>query len=148
MSWGGHGREKGRLEGLTILVVDDEPLIALDLERIVSDSGGTVLGPAGTLEQAMGLAANADLDVAILDVRLGGALITPVADALAARGTPFLLYSGQVESDPRLTQWAASAFLAKPAPERAIVAVLRRLAVIGGPQRRAPGDGDHARPAP
>ena len=56
MTWGPQGRAGERLKDLRVLIVDDEPLIAMDLERILEDAGATVGGVAGNVEDAMGLA--------------------------------------------------------------------------------------------
>lgn len=78
-----------------VLVVDDEMLVAMMLEDMLDDLGYHVVGPAGSLKQAMDLAERETLDCAILDLNLGnGVVSTPVAELLRARGVPFLLATG------------------------------------------------------
>ncbi|MBB4859862.1 DNA-binding response OmpR family regulator [Novosphingobium chloroacetimidivorans] len=78
-----------------VLVVDDEMLVAMMLEDMLDDLGYQVVGPAGSLKQAMDLAESETLDCAILDLNLGqGVVSTPVAELLRARGVPFLLATG------------------------------------------------------
>ena len=77
-----------------ILVVEDEALIAMDLERIVRSAGCEVLGPVGRAEEALRLAAEERLDAAILDVRLRDSDCFAVADALARRRVPFVFVTG------------------------------------------------------
>jgi CheY-like chemotaxis protein len=73
-----------------ILVVEDEPAIALCLHGIIHGLGCTGIGPVGRLATAMDLARNEAIDAALLDVNLGnGDFVYPVARALEARGIPF-----------------------------------------------------------
>jgi CheY-like chemotaxis protein len=73
-----------------ILVVEDEPAIALCLHDIVQGLGCTVIGPVAQLATAMELARNEAIDAALLDISLGnGEFSYPVARALEARGIPF-----------------------------------------------------------
>ena len=62
------------LNELRILIVEDEPVLSLDLQDILADLGHRVVGTAPRLEPAIDLARNADFDVAVLDVNLGGAV--------------------------------------------------------------------------
>jgi two-component SAPR family response regulator len=82
------------LRGLRILVVEDEFLVAMELETMLRDLGGEVIGPLGRLDEAVAIAREEALDLAILDVNIGGQLVTPVADALAARTIPFVFCTG------------------------------------------------------
>jgi PAS domain S-box-containing protein len=82
------------LAGRTVLVVEDDVLVALALRDLLQARGATVVGPAGTLAEAVGLAGGAQLDAAILDVRLHGREVWPVAEVLWARGIPYLLATG------------------------------------------------------
>jgi CheY-like chemotaxis protein len=83
--------------GRRILVVEDVLLIAeLLVDQLVA-WGFEVVGPAGRLAQALQLAAARPLDCALLDVNLAGEYCFPVADALRARGIPFLFVTGYDE---------------------------------------------------
>ncbi|SFA83480.1 Response regulator receiver domain-containing protein [Rhizobium sp. NFR07] len=77
-----------------ILVVEDEMLVAMLIEDAIVDLGHQIVGPAMRLETALDAATNETFDFAILDVNLAGKQSFPVADALAARGTPFMFASG------------------------------------------------------
>ena len=79
------------LEGRRILVVEDEFLIAMDVEDVLRALGAEVVGPFGRLEPALGAVQREDLDGAVLDVRLDGDTIEPVAAVLVSRGVPVLL---------------------------------------------------------
>jgi CheY-like chemotaxis protein len=80
--------------GARILVVEDEVLALMMLESLLADSGYTVVGPAGTVMKALTLIEAEPIDGALLDVNLGGELVYPVADALAARSVPFAFVTG------------------------------------------------------
>lgn len=82
------------LAGLRILVVEDELLVALELETMLDGLGCEVIGPAARLEKAITLAETADIDGAILDVNLRGKPVYPVATALRTRGIPFIFSTG------------------------------------------------------
>jgi DNA-binding response OmpR family regulator len=77
-----------------ILIVEDEPLIAMMLEDFLDVLGHRVAGSADCVAQALPLV-DGSVDAAILDVNLrGGEKSWPVADALAAHGIPFVLATG------------------------------------------------------
>jgi CheY-like chemotaxis protein len=80
-----------------VLVVEDEVMIRMLLEDMLADLGYEVAGAAGGLDEALGLARAAPVDIAILDVNLNGTPVYPVADALAARGVPFIFSTGYGE---------------------------------------------------
>jgi CheY-like chemotaxis protein len=80
-----------------ILVVEDEYLIRMLLEDMLSDLGYEIAAAVGTLAEASEAAANAQFDLAILDVNVDGKEIYPVADILAKRGLPFVFVSGYGE---------------------------------------------------
>jgi ActR/RegA family two-component response regulator len=111
------------LRGRRLLVVEDEYLIAAALERALEDRGAEVVGPAGSVEGALRLVeAEGDrLDGAVLDINLRDERVYPVADALAARGVPFVFltgYDAQVIPDtyagvPRSEKPVSTALLAR-----------------------------------
>jgi CheY-like chemotaxis protein len=80
-----------------ILVVEDELMIRMLLEDMLGELGHTVAAEAARIEEALDAAKNADFDIAILDVNLNGQPISPVADALVARGMPFVFATGYGE---------------------------------------------------
>jgi two-component SAPR family response regulator len=87
------------LRGLTVLIVEDEFLIAMNLEAILERHGAHVLGPAGTVTEALRLLETKRPDVALLDVHLKDGLVTPVAKALGLRTIPYVLASAYSASD-------------------------------------------------
>ena len=100
------------LSGLRVLVVEDEPLIALDIKDLLETSGVCVIGPAARVSDALALVEQNRPDAAVLDVRLQADTTTfPVADRLLQNGIPFIFQT----SDPGLI-----------APTHASVPVLRK----------------------
>jgi CheY-like chemotaxis protein len=95
-----------------ILVVEDEAMIAMLVEDMVLDFGSEVVGPAARMEEALRLASHANLDAAILDVNVGGAVVFPVADVLRGRGVPIIFATGygsgglppRFQNDPALSK--------------------------------------------
>lgn len=82
------------LSGRRVLVVEDEMLIAVEIEDTLTALGCEIVGPTGKLEEALELADDDGLDAAILDVTIRGGKVFPVAEKLLARGVPFVLASG------------------------------------------------------
>jgi CheY-like chemotaxis protein len=81
-------------DGLRVLLVEDEIMIALLLEDMLAELGHTIAGPVARLDAALAMARSEAFDVAFLDVNLDGQEVYPVAEVLAARGTPFIFVTG------------------------------------------------------
>jgi CheY-like chemotaxis protein len=77
------------IKPLSVLVVEDEPLIALQTAQLLAEVGCRVIGPAASVGEALSLMSGAEFDAAILDVDLDGARSFPIADVLAEEGKPF-----------------------------------------------------------
>ncbi len=84
-----------------VLIAEDEPFIALDLALAIEDVGGTVVGPAATVQEALALIDGQTVAAAILDVNLGAHDISPVAEILLTLNVPVILQTG-VEAPPEL----------------------------------------------
>jgi len=82
------------MTGCRVLVVEDEMLIATEIEDTLERLGCAIVGPVSTLETALRLAREVALDAAILDVTIRGGKSYPVAEQLLARQIPFVLASG------------------------------------------------------
>ena len=83
------------LTGKRVLLVEDDYFIAIDLKAWFEEGGAEVLGPVPSVEEALALIAGTDaIDAAVLDINLQDELVYPVADALHARGVPFLFATG------------------------------------------------------
>ena len=85
------------LRGSRVLIVEDAVLLAMELETGLSDAGAQIIGPAYELEEAMALLGQ-PIDAAVLDANLNGHSVTPVAEALSARGVPFVFATGYGEA--------------------------------------------------
>jgi two-component system, response regulator PdtaR len=83
------------------LVVEDEFLIAMELEQTLRRAGYQVVGPAPSVGTALELLRQVHPDAAVLDVNLAGERVTPVAEVLRAMAIPFVLASGYAAADLR-----------------------------------------------
>jgi two-component sensor histidine kinase len=110
--------------GLKILVVEDAGLLALELEAALAEAGADVLGPAATVDEAIGML-DGDFDVVLLDSDLGGQSAAPIAAALTRRGTPFVLTAGHGEAVAEDLQMAATT-VRKPYNVRQVATALAR----------------------
>jgi DNA-binding response OmpR family regulator len=82
------------LQGTRVFVVEDEAMLALNLEDMLRDLGCVVAGTAARLDDAMQMARTSDFDVALLDVNINGKRIDPVAEAVRERGAPIIYVTG------------------------------------------------------
>jgi DNA-binding NtrC family response regulator len=112
------------LNGVRVLVVEDDFIILMELEAVLLDAGAEIAALCRTVNEALVAADRNEVAVALLDVRLGSETVTPLARHLTEHGTPFVFYTGQVDVDPLLTEWPGSKVVAKPAPPSAIVGAL------------------------
>jgi two-component SAPR family response regulator len=104
--------ENGDVAGCRVLVVEDETLIAILIEDILSAMDCEIVGPISKLETAIQTAKEGNFDIAVLDVTIRGGKVYPVAEDLLARGVPFILASGYgdwalptlLRDQPRLTK--------------------------------------------
>ncbi|MGF1553550.1 MAG: response regulator [Paracoccaceae bacterium] len=118
------------LAGRRVLLVEDEALVALDVAWTLEDAGAVVLGPAATLEQAVGAAAAEAIDAAVMDVSLRGIEAFPALDTLAHRGVPFVLHTGHLRRGDLAGAYPDAPLVPKPAtPESLLVALARCLAL-------------------
>ena len=77
-----------------VLVVEDEMMVAIYVEDLLTELGYEVVAVATGFDQALAMARDAQVDFAVLDINLNGDLSFPIADALRERGIPFLFASG------------------------------------------------------
>jgi len=114
------------LNGLRVLVVEDEMMVSMLIEDMLGELGCLVIGPASRLDEAMQLARDAELDCAVLDVNLGGQPIFPLADLLRERGRPFAFATGYGDAGLRDVD-KGSPVLQKPFREGDLARVLGEL---------------------
>ncbi len=108
-------REKVKLNGRRILLVEDEPLVAMMMKEMIGDLGAEVVGPFGTVGEAMAQGADR-LDAAVLDINVAGELVYPLAERLARRGTPMVFLTGY-DAKSVDGRFAKSNVLTKPIDE-------------------------------
>jgi DNA-binding response OmpR family regulator len=114
------------LSGRSILVVEDEPVLALDIEAALIDAGAEVVGPAITVDAARELAGRDGLSAAVLDVRLGPDHVYSVADLLHIRGIPFIFHTAHADEELN-KKWPAALLVQKPSSTSVIVRALASL---------------------
>lgn len=111
------------LNGLKLLLVEDDFLIQLDLQHLLESAGARVV-TAATLREAEALIAET-YDIAILDIRLPDGEVKPVADELAARQTPIIFHSGNTETVRWLDGFPNAVALSKPVDETVLIDTVR-----------------------
>jgi len=99
--------------GRKVLIVEDEMIVAWLLEDMLAELGCVVVGPAASVKQALAMIDAAPIEVAVLDVNLNGEMSYPVADALTARGVPFVFVTGY-DKERMLDGYRALPVLQKP----------------------------------
>lgn len=103
-----------KFTGSRAFLVEDEALVLFSLEDVLADLGCEVVGQATRLEQAMAMAQSlGPLDVAILDVNIGGTTVFPVAQLLMERGVPLVFATGYGR-DGLPPEWQSHAVIVKP----------------------------------
>lgn len=108
------------LNGRRVLVVEDESLVAMLLETILEDMGCTPVGPASNVDDGAAMARDTtELDAALLDVNVAGRQVFPVAEALKARGVPFVFSTGYGEGGLP-DEWRGNPTIQKPFTEAAV----------------------------
>lgn len=119
-------RSMGRLQGVRILVVEDEFLLAMDIESAIREEGGEIVGPIVNLNEAVATAAQEELGAAVLDLNLRGEMSYPVAEVLDRRRIPFLFATGYSQNRlPR--EFQSRPCLRKPFTWLALTTALERL---------------------
>jgi DNA-binding response OmpR family regulator len=121
------GNKTRALAGVQLLIVEDDFLLLMDLEEVLLGAGAARVQACRTIEDALLVALKEEISAAILDVRIGAESIAPVARRLAARGTPFVFYTGQLGNDPMMEEWPNCRTLSKPAQPQVIVNAVAEL---------------------
>ena len=95
-----------------ILVVEDENWLAMELAWLVQEAGYAVLGPERSVAEAQKALGRVKIDLALLDIRLGGETVFPITEMLEAMGVPFIFITGNPDLLP--AEYSERPFLAKP----------------------------------
>lgn len=115
---------KSELDGLRVLVVEDDLLIAMAIEDILAGFGCQVVGPYGRLDEAMA-AAEDDLDGAIVDLNLRDEHSFPLIDRLRERSVPVIVCSGYVDVPNLKERLDSVPMLAKPCRPEKLLALMQ-----------------------
>ena len=113
------------LIGVSVLIVEDEPLIALDLHAALSAAGAGIIAATDT-DEALRLIRRNDVSAAVLDISLGERDCTAVCQALLHHRVPFLFHTGHANAR-MLQAWPEVPVLIKPVSHRDIVAAVADL---------------------
>jgi DNA-binding NtrC family response regulator len=118
------------LRGQHVLIIEDEPLIALDLEQALTSSGA-VVNIANTVASALEAADAPAVTAAIVDLRLHEHSVRDVVERLVTRNLAFVFYTGQTEATTAAS-WPSVPLLLKPLPAKAVVDMLARVVSTKG----------------
>jgi two-component system, response regulator PdtaR len=125
---GGQDSGKGPMAGMTVLVVEDDFIVAYDMQMMLEEQGARVLGPASSLTEAKALLAKERPTAAVLDVNLGGEYVFPVAEELLAKDVPFVFATAYADDDRLFPQQARGVpRLSKPVLPNVLIGQLLRL---------------------
>jgi CheY-like chemotaxis protein len=114
-----------RLDGHTILVAEDEPLVSLDVTQLLQEFGATVVA-ASSVRTALIFADGTKIAAAVLDINLAGEDCSPVCQRLSELGIPFLFHTGYTDA-PVFKMWSAAPVINKPASGERIIEALTRM---------------------
>jgi DNA-binding response OmpR family regulator len=110
-------------KGKRVLVVEDEALIAMQIEFDLTNIGIEVIGPVASVRDALDLLKHESVDAAVLDFRLENETSVPIAMALVARQAPFLFMTGYSRNDLP-SEWRQEVCLQKPVLLRELISTL------------------------
>ena len=119
-----------------ILIVEDEAMIAFDLEDVVA-SRGAKAAVCLDLESALDKAEACEFDVAILDYNLGGQTVLPLADRLQRKGVPFVFNTAMAEFESLSARYKGAKVCRKPVNEAELVFMLEQVISRRGPAVRS-----------
>jgi DNA-binding response OmpR family regulator len=111
-----------------ILIIEDEPLLALDLEDTLINAGFAVSGTARTLAMALALIESVNCDAAIVDANLGGVSASPAASALSVLGVPYIVFSGYSPEQHR-GPFPDAHFIQKPCRPAQLIQALNSIVI-------------------
>lgn len=112
-----------QLRNLSVLVVEDEPLVAMALADELERAQARVIGPVASVSQAFEILQKQTPDAAILDVDLGGVSVGPTADWLSKRGIPFIFATG-LDRTSLTGRFADIPICTKPVPAAEVISLL------------------------
>ncbi len=113
------------LRGARVLIAEDDAILALDVREIFRQAGADIVGPAGTLKQALSMISAFPVSAALLDVNLRDAEVFPAARALEERGAGIVFYTGYADVDCLRRDWPSAWVLTKPATPRLLISTMQ-----------------------
>jgi DNA-binding LytR/AlgR family response regulator len=123
----------------TVLVAEDELLIALDIVDELEGAGFRIAGPFARARDAIEFCRQRMPDCAVLDVRLQDGECFPLADLLAEQGAPIVFHSGHASRQGLSERYPQAEVCPKPAPSARIAALVRNLCRGAGAAEAASG---------
>jgi DNA-binding NtrC family response regulator len=124
------------LAGSRVLVVEDEALIAMSISAMLTEADGVPVGPAASVREARQLIKDATvLDAAVLDVNLADGSVTPILEALSARGIPTVIYTGGLVPEDVRRRHPDLIALSKPVLPARLIGELRKAIGPSRPHR-------------
>jgi DNA-binding response OmpR family regulator len=126
-----------------ILVVEDENFLAMELTWIVEDAGYSVVGPERSVAETSKMLAWNKVDLALLDINIGGEMVFPVAKTLDTLGVPFVFITSNSALVP--AEYRHRPLMTKPFRPQALLALILRVLAeraepLGTPEPSASGD--------
>ena len=118
----------GRLAGLSVLIVEDEMLLAMDYEAILKREGCAVMGPVPRESKALALIEDRRPDAVVLDLNLAGERPVRLAETLVERGVPFVIVSGYGRKQAQEPVFSTAPRLDKPLHAAKLIEALSALA--------------------
>lgn len=115
------------LAGRSIMLVEDEALVAMDVENALIDAKANVIGPISDIDASVAIARDAHIDAAILDINLNGRDVFPAADLLQARGVPFIFQTGHGQEQDLQDRYPDVPVCQKPMDIQLLLRVLSAL---------------------
>jgi CheY-like chemotaxis protein len=109
------------LEGLSVLIVEDNFLLAEVTKGLLEESGCRVVGPVGRLESGLKLAQDEQLDGALLDINLHGEYSFAIAEVLRERGVPFMFVTGYEDQSIVPSSLRSATRLDKPVADEELI---------------------------
>jgi DNA-binding NtrC family response regulator len=126
--WSALEKEGAMLAGCRVLVVEDEALVAADIGEMLLEAEGILIGPAASVSEARQFIKDGvALDAALLDINLSDGLVTPVLEALSARGIPTVVFTGGMVPDDVRFRHPELVALSKPVLPARLIGELRKV---------------------
>jgi CheY-like chemotaxis protein len=120
---------KSAASNSTALLVEDEPLVAMMMADVLSDFEFDVIGPFASVDKAIAAVNGANVNVALLDVNLGGEMVYPVASRLRELGVPFIFMTGYAPEGIS-KEFNDTPILKKPVDQAELYQVIQRITEV------------------